>query len=280
MILSEITRNISSSSELQSRLDSRSSSSLSASEMISRMVLSNIGVSSEANLVYYPSGTSSTSNNQAASLNPTSDSVETLCAICLEEQDEEKGDLYIVTGCSHVYHKHCISRWMEKSRKCPICRGPIANDLGPPLSGLHLMLTDEVIPEMTRVGILENVIFSPIGVAWPICLVLLFLVFEAACFGIFVALVFFMALYVMFQEESHNIAYCICIVIVLCLVFPPVIVILTTSYVLQVFYILHRTVAFYINVCTCKMRWSSAYKFIINRTVALIMYAVQVLEEM
>jgi len=179
MILSEITRNISSSSELQSRLDSRSSSSLSASEMISRMVLSNIGVSSEANLVYYPSGTSSTSNNQAASLNPTSDSVETLCAICLEEQDEEKGDLYIVTGCSHVYHKHCISRWMEKSRKCPICRGPLAND--PPLSGLHLMQTDEVI---TRVGILENVVFSPVEVAWRICLVLLFLVFGAASFGI------------------------------------------------------------------------------------------------
>jgi len=141
------------------------------------------------------------------------------------------------------------------------------------------MLTDEVIPEMTSVGIIENVIFSPVGVAWSICLVLLFLVFEAACFGIFIALVFFMALYVMFIEESHNIAYCIYLVIVFCLVFPPVIVILVTCYVLQVLYTLYRTVKFYANVFTCKMRWSSANKFIINRTVALITYAVQVLEE-
>jgi len=189
------------------------------------------------------------------------------------------GDLYIVTGCSHVYHEQCIFRWKRRSRKCPICRGPLANDLGPTLLGLHPMLTDEVIPEMTIVGILENVIFSPIGVAWPICLVLLFLVFETACFGIFIALVFSMCLYVLYEEESHNITYCICLAIVLCVVFPPVIVILIMSYVLQVIFTLYRTVAFYVNVFSCKMRWSSANKFIINRTVALITYAVLLLEE-
>jgi len=279
MILSESPGHILSSSESLSWRRSHSSSSLSVSVLINRRVMSGIGVTNEANLYFCSSLSSSTLNSQDASPNHTSDSVETLCAICLDVKDAEMGNLYIVTGCSHVYHEHCIFQWKRKSRKCPICLGPLTNDLGPTLLGIHPMLTDEVIPEMTSVGILENMIFSPIGVAWPICLVLLFLVFETACIGIFITLVFFIGLYALCQEESHNIVYCFCLAIVLFLVFPPFIVILIMSFTLQVIYTLYRTVAFYVKVFTCKMRWSSANKFIINRIIVLITYAVQILEE-
>jgi len=280
MSLSDTQRRISSSIELISMFDGRSSSSsFSVSQVISRIVLSSVSVGMEASCFYYP-GTSSSSNNQNTSSNQTRDSVETLCAICLQTMDEEMGGLYTVTGCSHVYHKQCISRWTKNSRKCPCCRGPLADDLGLTLSGLHSVVNNEVMQEMTRAGFLENVIFSPIGVAWPICLVFLFLVFETACFGFFIPLVLLMSLYVIFQEESQNIASCICLVIVLCLMFPPVTVMLLSCFILQVFYILYRTVAFYVNVFSCKMRWRSANIFIINRTVALLTYAVDLLNEM
>jgi len=46
-----------------------------------------------------------------------------ICAICLEPYDEENGSC--VTGgtqCTHLYHKNCIIRWMEKRDFCPFCR--------------------------------------------------------------------------------------------------------------------------------------------------------------
>ena len=52
------------------------------------------------------------------------------CAICMSlvtEQDEG-----MLTPCSHVFHKDCLSRWMEEQLICPICRSrlpPILEDI-------------------------------------------------------------------------------------------------------------------------------------------------------
>ncbi|OQS54365.1 anapc11 [Ecytonucleospora hepatopenaei] len=28
-----------------------------------------------------------------------------------------------VTGtCTHTFHKHCLTEWMEKNKNCPVCR--------------------------------------------------------------------------------------------------------------------------------------------------------------
>jgi len=276
MILSNAPRNISSSSEIFFRSGRRRSSSLSASQVISRIVLSSVGLSTESSIIPYLPGTST----KTTPSNATSVSAEILCSICLESMDEESGDLYRVTECSHTYHKHCISQWKKHSTKCPCCRGPLPDELGATVSKLWNIPAEAAMPVMTVEGILENVIFGPIGVIWPICIISLFIVFETACFGIFIGLTFFMALYVIFKEESHEATSGICFVIILCLVFPPAIVILVICFTLQVFYVLYRTIVFYANVFACKMRWSSASKFIINRTVNLIMYILEVLEEL
>lgn len=44
-----------------------------------------------------------------------------LCAICLEEGDEEFGELH---PCRHKFHKECIRRWHTGALdlKCPTCR--------------------------------------------------------------------------------------------------------------------------------------------------------------
>jgi len=89
-----------------------------------------------------------------------------------------------------------------------------------------------------------------------------------------------MAVYVIFQEESHKMVSVICLVLILCLVFPLVVVIIVALFMLQIFYVLFRTVVFYANVFTCKMRWCGSSKFIVNRTINLITYFFEVLEEM
>jgi len=52
----------------------------------------------------------------------------------------------------------------------------------------------------------------------------------------------------------------ICIVIILCVVFPLDDVILVAFFILQIFYVLSRTDVFYANVFTCKIRWSGTRK--------------------
>ena len=40
------------------------------------------------------------------------------CPICYEEFD--KGSLL---SCGHVFHENCIQLWLQKKKKCPVCRG-------------------------------------------------------------------------------------------------------------------------------------------------------------
>merc|ERR550517_1319994 len=138
-----------------------------------------------------------------------------LCPICLEPIDEEKGDLYRVTGCEHIYHKHCIFEWKKYSTKCPCCRGTLYDELGSTFSRMQNIPTEEAMPDITSEGILENVIYSPIGIIWPICIVSAFLLFETVCFCIFLSLIFIVALFVIYKGESYSTCYGIFLVIFL-----------------------------------------------------------------
>ncbi len=39
------------------------------------------------------------------------------CELCSDTVQ----DVYIVTSCNHVFHKHCINVHLDKTRTCPIC---------------------------------------------------------------------------------------------------------------------------------------------------------------
>jgi len=103
---------------------------------------------------------------------------EILCSICLETMDEEQGNLFTVSACSHTFHKTCIAKWKEVSRRCPCCRGPLPDEIGPTNSSLRNLPAEEVV-HMNESVICVNVIFCAVGVAYPIFLLSVFIAFES-----------------------------------------------------------------------------------------------------
>ena len=45
---------------------------------------------------------------------------EETCSICLSAQ--EPGERLRVMPCGHTHHAACLERWLQTSRKCPVCR--------------------------------------------------------------------------------------------------------------------------------------------------------------
>jgi len=204
------------------------------------------------------------------------DEKEILCSICLEAMDEEEGNLLTVPECSHTFHSHCIARWKEVSRKCPCCRGPLSDDIGPTLSRFQNLPADEPYSDMTTCAIVGNVIFCAFGIVYPLVLLSLFFALETICFGLFVAIILFLATYVVFEDEDNHFISAVCISLALCLMSPFFACCLVGAYVAQIFYTLYRTLKFYFYVFVCKIRWSSAYNYIILRTWTVTSYLLEI----
>lgn len=50
------------------------------------------------------------------------------CSICLQNFHESHA-VVKTNRCGHVFHKHCLCRWVRVIRNCPLCRGDLgAND--------------------------------------------------------------------------------------------------------------------------------------------------------
>ncbi|XP_020104826.1 uncharacterized protein LOC109721570 [Ananas comosus] len=45
---------------------------------------------------------------------------ERACSICMDEFEE--GARLCKIPCSHAFHEECLTRWLERSRLCPLCR--------------------------------------------------------------------------------------------------------------------------------------------------------------
>uniref|UniRef100_A0A7S0AVF0 RING-type domain-containing protein n=1 Tax=Minutocellus polymorphus TaxID=265543 RepID=A0A7S0AVF0_9STRA len=44
------------------------------------------------------------------------------CPICLCDLNTDEDDIRRPMSCSHIYHKGCISGWLEQNETCPLCR--------------------------------------------------------------------------------------------------------------------------------------------------------------
>uniref|UniRef100_M0ZSV5 RING-type E3 ubiquitin transferase n=2 Tax=Solanum tuberosum TaxID=4113 RepID=M0ZSV5_SOLTU len=48
------------------------------------------------------------------------------CLVCLDEIGEETQVLRL--PCSHMFHGDCITKWLENSHYCPLCRFQMPTD--------------------------------------------------------------------------------------------------------------------------------------------------------
>lgn len=51
----------------------------------------------------------------------------TECTICI--MAVEDGDRVADLGCGHLFHAECLSEWILKKNSCPLCQGPIAEEI-------------------------------------------------------------------------------------------------------------------------------------------------------
>uniref|UniRef100_A0A803QB48 RING-type E3 ubiquitin transferase n=1 Tax=Cannabis sativa TaxID=3483 RepID=A0A803QB48_CANSA len=48
------------------------------------------------------------------------------CAVCfLEFEDNER--LRLIPNCYHIFHAHCIDKWLKSKSTCPVCRANLNN---------------------------------------------------------------------------------------------------------------------------------------------------------
>ena len=44
--------------------------------------------------------------------------IDSQCSICYDQGDYQ-------LHCGHIFHEHCIAKWKQVNRSCPLCRAPI-----------------------------------------------------------------------------------------------------------------------------------------------------------
>jgi len=216
--------------------------------------------------------TSVVNNSEDSSNN---NDTEISCSICLEVMDEEEGNLYTISECKHTFHIHCIKEWKKQSKKCPFCLGSLPEEIGPTLTRLENLPAEEVNQEVTRCGMLQNLFFCVLWIAYPLFLVSLFLACETASCALFVVPFFFMMVYYFFLTEEY--VYAGILSTFFCIIYPIVVCCLVAAFIVQAFYMFYRTIKFYVKVVRCEVRWSFGYRFIIVRTMTLTSYWADVL---
>lgn len=43
-----------------------------------------------------------------------------ICSVCYS--DYTFGDELVILKCNHMFHKLCISKWLDQNGRCPICK--------------------------------------------------------------------------------------------------------------------------------------------------------------
>jgi len=192
---------------------------------------------------------------------------ERICSICLEAMEEEEGNLFTVAACSHTYHLKCLAKWKKESRKCPCCRGPLPDEIGPTGVSLRSLFLEEGESDMNEGVMLKNLMFCPIGIVYPIFLFAVFIAFEAFVFCIFIVLVYLFTMYELCLEQDAIVSCCLTILSFI--LYPILAAWLVVLFIFQIFYAFFRTLKFYVMVLMCKISWWSADSFIVKRTMTV-----------
>ncbi|XP_051876466.1 E3 ubiquitin-protein ligase Praja-2 isoform X3 [Pristis pectinata] len=76
--------------------------------------------------------------------------LEQSCAICCSEYVKE--DLVTELPCHHLFHRPCVTLWLQKSGTCPVCRHILASTLPEAAAATATFLSEPGTPPPTRDG--------------------------------------------------------------------------------------------------------------------------------
>jgi len=207
--------------------------------------------------------------------------IDNVCVICLEEMDEESGEVFTIPICQHRFHDACVRRWKKEKATCPTCRGVMPEELG--LTDEHIWIGSRQItinahppPEPTFCHVFLTILFTPIWVVYALVVVLVFtiIVFLVCIFFVFF-LFAFMQWYAWVDGDDMSFCGKICLTVTSVLLFPFCLTVFLLLWFRHFLSCLQHLVKFYKNVCTCRCRWTNAVQEICVPTLRLVQGAFQ-----
>lgn len=193
-----------------------------------------------------------------------SSTTESMCPICLEEFDEENGEVFIVPGCEHKFHESCLRRWKKEKATCPSCRGIMPEELG--LTDEHYWIGNQQVtitarppPEPTFRYICTTALQTPFGIAYSLLIVLSFTILE---FLLLLCIVFFILIFAQWYswvERDDSLLGRIRHSITSILQFPFIFFGIILIWLCHLRVLFSRLGSYYKKMLTCKCRWSDAF---------------------
>jgi len=207
-----------------------------------------------------------------------------LCAICLDCSIDEKLELYTIAACNHRFHDQCIRKWKKEEATCPLCRGPLPEELGVTGTIKHVQSSDMIqrildwLPlenerTLTRRDKMSNFFQSPLGFAWVLLITPLLLIIETLC----LVLLSPVALIILIAEtcnESFNHCFDLFVQLSVIIFLTPIFIVLlaVVIFTLQIPFLIYILVIFCFEVFTCKRKWRDAHSYVARKLIIGTMY--------
>jgi len=203
-----------------------------------------------------------------------------ICSICLEDVGKKAEDAYTIAECKHTFHDNCIRRWKKEEATCPLCRGPLPEELG--LTALAEQETPRpefvrwifnILPvenenPVTRRDIITNIFLSPLGLAWVLFIIPILLCFETLCIFFCTPVVLAMLITQTYNERLSNCCdLCVRLSVVSFLTLIGMVLVSILVFVVQIPFLIYISITFCFDVLRCKRRWQDAHSYITRRLI-------------
>jgi len=207
-------------------------------------------------------------------------SIGNVCAICLEEMDEESGEIFALPICNHKFHEPCVRRWKREKATCPECRGVMPEELGPTdehiwIGNHQLTIRARQPPEPTCCYIFCTILQTPFGIVYALLVVISFAIIE------FLALLFLLFFFIGFAqwwawyEADSGLCKRIFRSITNIVLFPLIVLSVIVGWIYRVRILFCYLGSFYKKVVTCKCRWRDAITEILLPLIRTTQVAIQ-----
>jgi len=203
-----------------------------------------------------------------------------MCAICLDDMLDQDDDIYTITECKHRYHEKCIRQWKIEKSICPLCRGPLPDELGATKeeeeqfhqAAILLRILRCLPSENERVVTSRwktiNILLTPLGIAWLLLIIPIVLGLETLFLCILPPIMMVSLLREAYDEIFYNcFNFCTWLSFVIMLTLVGIFLAVVIVFIVQIPYLTYITATFCFKVFTFKRRWQDAFTYILRRLI-------------